>query len=100
MNRAWIRACRESLWHITDPHDSGLALRARCGHIVWAPVHRRLQTPSVPGDDLCEACQSAASPTDDIRWPSRDPDSTTRLQGLSKALDLLDGLDRNDPRAL
>lgn len=100
MSRAWIRGYRESLWHITTPQESGLTLRARCGHIVWPPVHRRLRTPYVPEDYLCEACRSTASPAGDLYWPSRDPDATIRLQHLSKALEILDRLDQNDPRAL
>lgn len=96
MSRAWVRGCRETRWHLTHPGNSGLALHVRCGHVVWAPVHRRLQTPSAPAEDLCEACQSATA-TEDIRWPSHDPDNTTRLHELSSALDLL-GLD--DPPVL
>lgn len=96
MSRAWIRACSESLWHAAGSRDNGLALHARCGHIVWAPLHRRLQAPSVAAEYLCEACQSTAPATDDVRWPTRDPDSTSRLDDLSRALDLL-GLDCNDP---
>lgn len=98
--RAWIRACSESRWHITDTRAHGLALHTHCGHIVWAPVHRRLHAPSAAAEYLCEACQFAASGTDDIRWPSHDPDSTMRIDGLSRALALLDGLDQNDPRVL
>lgn len=96
MSRAWVRGSKESLWHMADSHERGLALYVRCGHVVWAPVHRRLQTPSVPTEDLCEACRSATA-TEDIRWPSHDSDSTTRLHELSSALELL-GLD--DPPAL
>lgn len=93
---AWVRARSETLWHIVaDCHDSGLALDARCGHTIWAPVHRRLNVPSAPADSLCDACQSAAFDPDNIRWPNRDPDRTTRLEDLSRALDALDELGSN-----
>lgn len=90
--QAWIRACSETRWHLTHPGNSGLALHVRCGHVVWAPVHRRLQTPPTPPEDLCEACQSAGLMMESITWPTSDPDSTTRLRALSSALDHL-GLD-------
>ena len=95
---AWIRACNETSWHITGSRNSGLALRALCGHTVWPPVHRYLTVPPVDADYLCEACQIAAD-TDTVFWPTIDSDSTIRMHGLSEALARLDGLDRNAPSA-
>lgn len=93
--RAWIRACSESRWHIIDSRAHGLAQQVLCGHIVWAPVHRRLRTPPVDAELLCEACQSAT--VTDVLWPTSDPDTTIRIDGLSEALALLDELDHNEP---
>lgn len=96
---AWIRSCSETSWHITHPENNGLTLTALCGHTVWPPVHRYLMVPPVGADFLCEACHTAAD-ADSVLWPDRDPDDTVRLDGLSQALALLDGLDRNGPPAL
>lgn len=93
--RAWIRAGSESRWHIIDSRAHGLALHALCGHVVWAPVHRRLETPPVDAELLCEACHSATL-TDSILWPTSDPDVTIRIDGLSRAIALLDELDHNE----
>lgn len=90
--RAWIRSCSETRWHITDSRAHGLALHALCGHTVWTPVHRRLRTPSVDAELLCEACHSATL-TASVLWPTSDPDATIRIDGLSRALALLDGID-------
>lgn len=95
---AWIRASSEASWHITGSRNSGLALRALCGHTVWPPVHRYLTVPPVDADYLCEACHTAAA-SNDVLWPTIDPDSTIRMHALSEALALLDDLDRNAPPA-
>lgn len=88
----WVRATRETLWHLAESSASALILPVLCGHFVWPPIHRLIE-PIPPVDELCAACRVGID-AHRIRWPQDDFDtmSTVRCQSLSAALDELEKL--------